>query len=394
MLRQQSDSEPRVPLERLSIVAFRIGVIGLVGYGLLLVWRELSFILLPFFVAVLLTALLTPVSSFLRAKMRLPGAVAAISTVLLTVALIAGLLTWVTPDIVRQAADLVAQVESGISQIPDLLHDLGVKDSDVQEFTTSLTERLQDSIGAIGSSLSTGVITAAAGVVSVAAGIFLTLMMLIYLLWDGRGFWGGVLRFAPKGRRQAWHDGGIRAWEALTTFVRSQVLVAAIDGIGIGLGLWILGIPMAVPIGVLTFILAFIPYIGAIIAGAVAILVGLSSNGVEGALGALVVTIIVQQVESNILYPLLIGHSVKLHPLTVLLGVGGGSALLGITGAFLATPVVAAVAAAAGWLADDEDEDAIAERRAEAALEAEAEAEAAVAGDGQALGDGEVSGEP
>jgi predicted PurR-regulated permease PerM len=351
-----SPSEPRVPLERLSIIAFRIGVIGLVGYGLLLVWRELSFILLPFFVAVLLSALLYPVTGFLRARLRLPGAVAAIVTVVLTIAFIGGLLTWVTPDIVRQAEDLVAQIENGINQIPDLLHDLGVKDSDIQEFTTNLTERLQDSMGAIGSSLSTGVISAAAGVVSVAAGIFLALMMLIYLLWDGEGFWRGVLRFAPKAHRRRWHDGGIRAWETLGTFVRSQVLVAAIDGVGIGLGLWILGIPMAIPIGVLTFILAFIPYIGAILAGLAAMLVGLSSNGVEGLIGALAVTVIVQQVESNILYPLLIGHSVKLHPLTVLLGVGGGSALLGITGAFLATPVIAGVAAAAGWLEDDEDD--------------------------------------
>ncbi len=354
MLPPSSDS--RVPLERLSIVALRIAIIGLVGYGLLLVWRELAFILLPFFVAVLLTALLSPVAAFLHRRLRLPRVVSSITTVILTIALIVGLLTWVTPDIVRQAEELARQIERGINQIPDLLHDIGIKDSDIQEFTTNVTERLQDSIGTIGSSLSTGVISAAAGVVSVVAGVFLTLMMLIYLLWDGGSFWRGVVRFAPADRREAWHASGTRAWEALTTFVRSQVLVAAIDGIGIGLGLWILGIPMALPIGVLTFILAFIPYIGAILAGAAAVLVGLSSNGVEGALGALAVTIIVQQVESNILYPLLIGHSVKLHPLTVLLGVGGGSALLGITGAFLATPVIAAVAAAAGWL-EDEDGD-------------------------------------
>lgn len=346
---------PRVPLDRLSVTALRIGIVGLVGYGVLQVWRELAFVLLPFFVAVLLSALLTPLTTFLDQRLRLPRSLASILTVVLTIAFVAGLLTWVTPDIVRQAEDLAKQIERGINQIPGLLHDLGVKDSDIQEFTTNVTERLQDSIGTIGSSLSTGVISAAAGVVSVAAGIFLTLMMLIYLLWDGSGFWRGLVRFAPAGRRQAWREGGVRAWEALTTFVRSQVLVAAIDGVGIGVGLWILGIPMALPIGVLTFILAFIPYIGAILAGAAAMLVGLSANGLEGMLGALAVTIIVQQVESNVLYPLLIGHSVKLHPLTVLLGVGAGGALLGITGAFLATPVIAAVAAAAGWLEDDDE---------------------------------------
>lgn len=346
--------EPRVPLERLSIVALRIGIIGLVGYGLLLVWGQLSFILLPFAIAVLLSALLTPVATFLDRRLRLPRSLAAILTVVLTIAVIGGLLTWVTPDIVRQAEDLADQIESGINQIPDLLHDLGVKDSDIQSFTTNLTDKLQDSLGSIGGSVSTGVISAAQGVVSFAAGLFLTLMMLIYLLWDGSGFWRGMLRFAPAERRDDWHDAGIRAWGAVTTFVRSQVVVAAIDGIGIGVGLWILGIPMALPIGVLTFILAFIPYIGAILAGAAAMLVGLSADGLEGMLGALAVTIIVQQLESNVLYPLLIGHSVKLHPLTVLLGVGGGSALLGITGAFLATPVIAGVAAAAGWL-DEED---------------------------------------
>jgi predicted PurR-regulated permease PerM len=135
------------------------------------------------------------------------------------------------------------------------------------------------------------------------------------------------------------------------------VLVALIDGFGIGLGLWILGIPLALPIGVLTFVLAFIPYVGAIVAGLVAMLVALSTNGLGGLLGALAVTIIVQQVEGNVLYPLLIGRSVKLHPMTVLLGVGAGSALLGITGAFLATPVIAAVAAGAGWLEEDEQLD-------------------------------------
>lgn len=348
--------EPRVPLDRLSITALRIGILGLVGYGLLLVWGQLSFILLPFAIAVLLSALLTPLANVLDQRLRLPRPVAAISTVVLTILFVAGLLTWVTPDIVRQAEDLVTQIEHGINQIPDLLHDLGVKDSDIQSFTMNLSEKLQDSLGTIGGSLSSGVISAAQGVVSFAAGLFLTVMMLIYLLWDGSGFWRGLVRFAPADRRQAWDEGGTRAWEALTTFVRSQVLVAAIDGIGIGVGLWILGIPMALPIGVLTFILAFIPYIGAILAGAAAMLVGLSANGLEGMLGALAVTVIVQQVESNILYPLLIGHSVKLHPLTVLLGVGAGGALLGITGAFLATPVIAGVAAAAGWLDEDGDD--------------------------------------
>jgi predicted PurR-regulated permease PerM len=344
----------RVSLELLSVNALRIGIVGVVGYGLLLVWSRLQFILLPFFVAVLLAALLVPVAAFLHTRLRFPRFLSAIVTVILLIGLVTGLLTIVAPDIVKQAEDISTQVESGIRQLPDVLHDLGVKDEDIQQYTRDASQKLQDSLGEIGGVLGTGVISAAQGVVNVAAGVFLAIMMLIYLLIDGTGFWRGFLRFAPADRRVEWHDGGRRAWTALTQFVRSQVIVAVIDGVGVAIGLTILGIPLAIPLGVLTFVLAFIPYVGAIVAGLAAVLVALSTDGIEGALGAFAVALIVQQIEGNVLYPLLIGRSVRLHPMTVLLGVGAGSALLGIVGAFLATPVIAGVAAAAGWLEDDE----------------------------------------
>lgn len=350
-----SHPDQRISLERLSRTALRIGIVGVVGYGLLLVWGRLQFILLPFFVAVLLVALLMPVAAFLSGKLRFPRILAAIVTVLLLIAVVVGLLTIVAPDIVRQAEDISNQVEVGIKQLPDVLHDLGVKDADIQQYTKDASEKLQDSLGEIGGQLGTGVVSAAQGVANIAASVFLAVMMLIYLLIDGTGFWRGFLRFAPADRRVAWHDGGRRAWTAITQYVRSQVLVAVIDGVGIAIGLSILGIPLAIPLGVLTFVLAFIPYVGAIIAGLAAMLVALSTNGVEGAIGAFVVALIVQQIEGNVLYPLLIGRSVRLHPMTVLLGVGAGSALLGIVGAFLATPLIAGVAAAAGWLSEEEE---------------------------------------
>jgi predicted PurR-regulated permease PerM len=344
----------RVAIDQLSVLALRLGLIGLVGYGMLLVWGKLQFVLLPFAVAVLLSALLEPVARTLHGRLRLPRWIAAVLTVLGTIVLVAGILTWIAPDIFSKAEQLVNQVEDGIRQLPSVLHDLGVKDSDVQRFTDQLTKKLEESLGSIGGELSTGVVSVAQGVASVAASIFLALMMLIYLLIDGSGFWRGALRFVPRERRPSWHRAGKRSWRAVTLYVRSQVLVAAIDGIGIGVGLWILGIDLALPLGVFTFIVAFLPYVGAILAGIAAALVALSTDGVDGMLGAIVVTIIVQQVEGNILYPLLIGRSLRLHPMTVLLGVGAGGALLGIAGAFLATPLIAAVAAGAGWL-DEED---------------------------------------
>jgi predicted PurR-regulated permease PerM len=349
-----SPPSQRVAIDRLSILALRVGLIGLVGYGLLLVWGRLQFVLLPFAIAVLLTALLEPVARGLHRRARLPRWIAAVLTVVGTIAVVGGVLTWIAPDIFRQAEDLVSQVEDGVRRLPDVLHDLGVKDSDIQRFTDELTRKLEQSLGTIGTELSTGVVSVAASVANVAASVFLTLMMLIYLLMDGEGFWRGILRFAPRERRAAWARAGVRSWSAVTTYVRSQVLVAAIDGVGIGVGLWLLGVDLALPIGVFTFLVAFIPYIGAILAGIVAALVALASQGLEGMLGAIVVTIIVQQVEGNVLYPLLIGRSLSLHPLTVLLGVGAGGALLGIVGAFLATPLIAAVSAGAGWLEDED----------------------------------------
>jgi putative heme transporter len=347
----------RISLERLSVSALQLIIVGVAGYGALLVWGKLQFILLPFFVAVLLAALLTPVAAFLHNVLRFPRFLSAITTVVFLIVVIAGLLTLVAPDIVTQAEDISKQVEKGIKELPNVLHDLGLKDEDIQKYSRDITDKLQDSLGAIGGQLGSGVISAAQGVVNVAASIFLAIVMLIYLLIDGTGFWRGFLRFAPADRRVGWHDGGKRAWTAITMYVRSQVIVAIIDGVGVAVGLTIIGVPLAVPLGVFTFIVAFIPYVGAIVAGLAAMLVALSTKGLEGMIGALVVALVVQQVEGNILQPILIGRSVRLHPMTVLLGVGAGSALLGLAGAFLATPVIAGVAAAAGWLEEDEQLD-------------------------------------
>lgn len=348
-----STSQERVPLQRLGTNALWIGVIGVVAYGALLVWNALAFVLLPFAAACLLAALLMPVAVWLHVRLRLPRIPAAILTVLLLVVLVVGLLGVIVPDVVQQAEQLGSQVQAGIDGLPAALRDLGVQNSDVQRYTRELTSGVQDALSSAGGGIGAGAITAVRGVANVGAGLFLMLVFLVYLLVDGTGFWRGVLRFAPGGRRAEWHAGGQRAWRAVTGYVRSQALVAVIDGIGVWVGLSLLGIPSAVPLAVLTFLLAFVPYLGAVIAGLASMLVALSSNGIGGLLGALAVAVVVQQLEGNVLYPLLIGRSVRLHAITVLLGVGAGTALLGFVGALLSTPLIAATAAAAGWLRDD-----------------------------------------
>lgn len=345
-------------LERLSTTALRLLLIGLAGYGLLLAWGPLQTVLLPFFVAILIATLLAPVVGVLHRRLRIPRGLGAILAVLLLLIGFVGLFAVVIPDVVGQAEQIEQQVVAGVDRLPESLRSFGLGDQQIQELTTTVIDRLRSSVGAIVSSLSSGALSAAAGVASLAAATFLAIVMLIYMLSDGDGFWRGVVRFAPRERRPSWDAGGRRAWVSLTHFVRSQVLVAFIDGVGIGIGLWVLGVPLALPLGILTFVLAFLPYIGAVLGGIVAALVALATQGVDALIGTIVLTLIVQQVEGNILFPLLIGRSVSLHPLTVVLGVGVGGALLGIAGSFLATPVIAAVGAAAGWIdPDGEDSD-------------------------------------
>jgi len=337
-------------LERLSTVSLRLLLIGLAGYGLLLVWSRLQSILLPFAIAILLATLLAPVVDFGYRRLRIPRGIGAILAVLLLIVFVLALIAVVIPDIADQAVLIRQQVTQGVEQLPATLRDLGLGNQQIQELTTTVVDRLQSSASAIAGQLSSGALTAAAGVASLAAATFLAIVMLIYILSSGEGFWRGLVGFAPAQRRTEWDAAGRRAWTSLTSFVRSQVLVAFIDGVGIGIGLWILGVPLALPLGILTFVLAFLPYIGAVLGGIIAALVALSTQGVDALIGTIVLTLVVQQVEGNILYPLLIGRSVSLHPLTVVLGVGVGAALLGIAGSFLATPVMAAVGAAAGWI--------------------------------------------
>lgn len=347
---------PESTLDTLSRTIVQVAIVLGGIYFATRVYDQLSAILLPLIIAVLVCALVAPVTYFLRHKLHLPAAIAAILTVVGLLAIIVGLLFLVIPGIASEFSDIEDQVVQGVNQIPQLLRDAGLSDKDVSNLTDNAVDRLRDSVGAIGSAVSSGALSAATGLTNVATVVVLAIITCIYLLTDGAGFWRGIVRFAPPSKRRDMDAAGRRAWDALGSFVRSQVLVAMIDGIGIGIGLWIIGVPLALPIGVLTFIVAFLPYIGAIVAGLVAILVALATKGVDAAIGALVITIIVQQLEGNVLYPLLIGRSIRLHPITVLLGVGAGGALLGITGTFLATPLIASIAAAAGWL-DREDEE-------------------------------------
>ncbi len=348
-------SGDRIHLRSTAFVAGCLVIIGLAGFGALLIWQSLGFVLLPFALAILLTALLEPVAVFMKTRLHVPNVLAAILTVLLTIALVVGLFAFVAPQVASQTSTMAEQAKDGITHLPAVLRDMGIKDAAIQDAIESGTEKLKNDMGNIAGHVGAGVVSVASLVTSIVGGLLLVLMMLIYMLMDGRGFWNGLLKFLPADRQKGWEEGGQRAWNALKLFIRGQVLVSAIDGIGVGVGLAIVGVDMAMALGVMTFVFSLIPTVGAIIAGAISALVALSSNGVSGFTWAIIITIVVQQVEGNILYPIMIGRSLSLHPLAVLLGVGAGTALLGIVGSFLATPIMAGIAAGMGWLHEEDD---------------------------------------
>lgn len=348
---------PRVPgvrptavLERHATLAFRVLLFGGLAVAVLWAFRALEPIILPLLFALLLSALLAPAVDRLAEHMRRGFAVTLI--IVLFLLFIFGTLGYVIPALADQASEAVGQVEAGITKLPNVAGDLGLNADQTQELLSTLSTRLRDNLGGISGAVSAGALSIATTTIAVAFGAFLTFVLLIYLLIDGRGFWAGALRMLSPDRREGAGASGLRAWHALVVFIRSQVIVAAFDAIGIALGLFALGIPLVLPLGVLTFILSFVPYIGATVSGIIVALVALSTVGPGAMIGILAIAVLVQMIEGHLIYPLLVGRSLRLHPITVLLAVGVGSSVLGVLGAFFATPVLATVAAAAGLLPD------------------------------------------
>jgi predicted PurR-regulated permease PerM len=171
--------------------------------------------------------------------------------------------------------------------------------------------------------------------------VLLTLFSTLFILIDGPNIWRWVVRLFPHRARSAVDGAGRAGWITLTNFVKVQILVAFVDAVGIGLGSFLLGVPLAIPIGVLVFLGSFVPVIGAVVTGALAVFIALVYNGPVIALILLIVVLGVQQLEGHILQPLIMGSAVKVHPLAVVLAVAGGSIVAGIAGAFFAVPVVA-----------------------------------------------------
>jgi len=319
--------------------SWRLLVITAAAAAVLWVVGRLHQVAVPMAIALLLTALLAPVVSWLRTHARLHRSVATALVMIAGLSVIAGTLTLVISQFVNSLPALTAKAQSGVLKIQDWLKHGPLHLSD-QQLTSSL-DTVQNWIKTHQSTLTTGAVTTAATALDVLASMFLVLFTTFFFLRDGRSIWRFLVRLLPPAAREPLGTAGERSWSTLVSYVRATVLVAFIDAVGIGTGLAILRVDLAFPLATLVFLGAFIPIVGATLSGTVAILVALVTNGPVSALLVLAVVIGVQQLEGHVLQPLIMGRAVAVHPLAVIVAIACGVVLAGIIGALVAVPIVA-----------------------------------------------------
>ena len=320
--------------------SWRVAIVGLVVYVLARVLGYLSEMVIPVAVAILLAAMLSPVSNRLRSWGLHRGPATAI-TVLGGIALIAGALTLIGTQIASQAAELSTNVVAGFNNLVISLQNSRFPLVANLPSSEQWGARIQAFLTESQSTVATYAAEVGARVGNFVAGLAITLFSLFYFLYDGRGIFTFLLTFFPKESRARVDHAASNGWRALSGYVRATILVALSDAIGVLVGALILGVPVAPALAALVFIGAFVPLVGAFVSGFVAVIVALVALGWVKAVLMLAVIILVMQVEGHILQPFLLGRAVKVHPLAVLLAIAAGIIVGGIVGALLAVPLLA-----------------------------------------------------
>ncbi|SCE79458.1 Predicted PurR-regulated permease PerM [Micromonospora mirobrigensis] len=283
-------------------------------------------------VTLFLAALLDPVLLLLR-RLRVPGAPAALLTILLLLGILVGVGVLVWRLTAAQFGELSDQLGAGLQRSRDFVTStLPVSDAQLDKLIDQVRSGFGGGFDPVG-----GARTAA----EVAGSTLLALVLLFFLLKDGRSMWRWVLRRLTGPNRDVTAEAGRAGWRTLGAYSRGTMIIAAIDAIGIGLALVLLGVPLALPLALITFLGGFIPIIGATVAGAVAVLVALAAKGPTTALLVLAAVIAVQQIEGNLLEPLIMKRQVQLHPAVILVVVTAGTLIAGIAGAFVSVPIAA-----------------------------------------------------
>lgn len=352
----RASSGQQVPfaLHIASAWAWRLLIVGIAVAALYWMLAKVSLIIISIMIAALLAGLVSPVVYFFR-RHRIHAGVATAITEIGLIALVLGLLAMVGQQLTVGFSSLSDQVVEGWNQIVAMLNNLPIDlgADKIDQYISQLMSTLQNNT----SSILSGVASVGSTAADIGTGLVIVLFTLIFFLMEGEKIWLFLVKLFPANARQAVNGAGRRGWKSLVSYVRVQVFVAGVDAVGIGLSAFFLGVPLALPLGVLVFLGSFVPVIGALLTGAVAVLLALVANGPVNALIMLVMVLIVQQIESHILQPLVMGKAVSLHPLAVVIVVLAGTMLYGVIGALFAVPVLAVANTVVRYLAGREWED-------------------------------------
>jgi predicted PurR-regulated permease PerM len=319
--------------------SWRLLLVGVAVYAAVRVLVLLSLVVIPLVAALLLAALLRPVAQLLQR--RLPGPLSALLTLLISAVVLGGLGYLIGLRFARELPSLIEQLVGTVRRLRAVLGGGGggVGQFQLDQIEGTVINWLQRNQSQAVAYLTTG----AGYLVEFATLTLLTLFITFFLLYDGERIWGWLR--TPLSARESHRvdQAGRAAWSTITGYVRGTAIIATIHGIVIGFVVFLLGVPLALPLGVLVFVGSFIPFIGALIAGGLAILITFGTHGWLAALILLGVLIVESQLEVHLLQPLIVGRYVRLHPLAIGLSFAVGTVLAGIVGAIVAVPTAAVI---------------------------------------------------
>ena len=327
--------------------SWRLLVVGAAVLVVAYIASRLRLVVLPVFLALFFTALLRPVSERLRQRGAPPFAAAFLS-VLLMLAVVAAILAWIVPRFIDEFEDLADDLVAGIESAGDWLVEgpAGISREQLDGWVGDLGEQIQASSNEIIS----GAISGAQVALEIGAGLGIALVLTFFFLKDGDRIWDWIVGLFSRSNQRGVREMGSQSWETLSGYLRGMTIVALVDSVFIGIALVVLDVPGALALSVLVFFGAYIPIAGAVVTGALAVLVALIAEGLVTALLVLAAVLVVQQTESNLLHPFVVGRAVNVHPAAILLGVTAGAVLGGIIGAFIAVPIVAVGARIGGYI--------------------------------------------
>jgi predicted PurR-regulated permease PerM len=335
---------PAVPvwLDTLAQFSWRLLVVLVGVAGLVMLFTRLYLVSLPIILALVIATIAVPPARRLERR-GVPRLLAALIVVVGGAAALIGGLIMLVPAFTRQVAALGPTIGEAFDRVLDWFETgpLGLDRSDIE---TLVTDAL-DNVGQFSGTVATQVGSIAVAVGEILTAVSLAVVLLFFFVKDGEQIVGWFIARAPERVRDDMRAAGARGWGALAGYVRGTAAIALIDAVGIGLGLLIVGVPLVLPLTLLVFLGGFVPVIGAFVSGLLATLVALATGGLTTALIVLAIVVLVQQVESNVLQPMIMRRAVSLHPIVILSVLTAGVVIVGVLGAFLAVPIAATLAA-------------------------------------------------